>query len=84
MTAAAAAEDYSHAEHDGDEEAHHDLGEPVLHGDVAGRHLVVVASGEAAAALVAALVPVPAGLTIPRPPDLGCGVGAVLTHVLFT
>ena len=84
MTAAAAAEDNNQPDHDGDEEADHDPGEPVLHGDIAGGDLVIVAACGAAAALVTPLVPVSAGLILPGPPVLRCGVGAVLAHILFT
>ena len=99
VAAARAAEDNNQAEHDGDKEAHHDLGEPVLHGDIARGDLVIVAPETqdaiilsptsaspcgAAAALVSPLVPVSAGLLLPRPPDLGCGVGAVLAHMPLT
>ena len=99
VAAARAAEDNNQAKHDGDKEAHHDLGKPVLHGDIARSDLVIVAPETqdatifsptsasprcAAAALVAPLVPVSAGLPLPRPPDLGRGVCAILADMPLT
>lgn len=84
VAAARAAEDNNQAEHDGDKEAAHDLGKPVLHGDIARSDLVIVAPLGAAAALVSPLVPISAGLMLPCPPILGCGVGAILADILLT
>lgn len=43
VATARATEDNNQAEHDGDKEAAHDLGKPVLHGDIASSDLVIVA-----------------------------------------